>query len=364
MLILNPLNAQDEDSPYQFQKIAEGFSFITAIVQPPGDSDRLMIADLKGKIGILQDGVIQPDFFLDVSGQITNESYGQGLLGLAFHPDYAENGLFFVDYSQTDGSAAIVRYQVSSGNPNVANPASATSVLVILHPTEFHYGGQLAFGPDGDLYWSMGDGATKRSPAQKLDSYLGSIMRLDVTGGDPYRVPADNPFVGDSSALPELWAKGLRNPWRFSFDRKTGDRYIADVGEAALEEIDFQSAGSPGGQNYGWKLYEGSYLFDGGGKDGLTFPVVEYPHDNGNCSITGGYVYRGSALPDLAGKYIFADYCSGWLWTTHRKSDDTWYTAELFKTRLRITTFGEDNAGELYVGDARGAVYKLVAAAP
>jgi glucose/arabinose dehydrogenase len=286
------------------------------------------------------------------------------MLGMVFHPDYATNGLFFVDYTQTDGNPALVRFHVAADNPNLADPDSATTVFMIPHPTGFHFGGQLAFGPDGYLYWSMGDGATRRSPAPKLDSYLGSILRLDVTGADPYQVPADNPFVGQENALPELWAKGLRNPWRFTFDRATGDLYIADVGEAAMEEIDFQVAGDPGGENYGWNAYEGTNIFNNGSKDGLTFPVVEYSHDGGNCSITGGYVYRGTVLPDLVGKYMFGDYCSGWLWTTYRKDDGTWFTAQLLKTRLSLTTFGEDNAGEIYVGDGQGGVYKLVATNP
>ncbi len=357
-LVITPIYAQESDESLQI--IAEGFSFVTAITQPAGELDRLFVADLKGKIYVIEAGAVQENVFLDVSANITTLSYGQGLLGMAFHPDYANNGLFFVDYTLADGDAALVRYQVSADDPTVAAAASATTVMVIPHPTEFHYGGQLAFGPDGYLYWSMGDGATKRSPAPKLDSYLGSILRLDVNS-DTYSVPADNPFVGQEAALPELWAKGLRNPWRFSFDRDTGDLYIADVGEAQREEIDFQAAGDPGGQNYGWNAYEGTYIFNNGDQDGLTFPVVDYGHEGGHCSITGGYVYRGAALPDLVGKYVFGDYCSGWLWTTYQKPDGTWYTAELFKTNLRMTTFGEDNAGELYLGDARGRVYKLVA---
>ena len=354
-------SAAQDDSPYQLPQIAEVGSFVTTITQPSGDSTRLFVADLTGKISIIHDGVLRPDLFLDVSEKVTTETFGQGMLGMAFHPDFATNGLFFVDYTQIDGNAALVRFHVSADNPNLADPDSATTVFVIPHPTGFHFGGQLAFGPDGYLYWSMGDGATKRSPAPKLDSYLGSILRLDVTGADPYQVPADNPFVGQENALPELWAKGLRNPWRFSFDRVTGDLYIADVGEAAMEEIDFQAAGDLGGENYGWNAYEGTNIFNNGSKDGLTFPVVVYSHDGGNCSITGGYVYRGTALPDLVGKYIFGDYCSGWLWTTYQKSDGTWFTAQLLKTKLRLTTFGEDNAGEVYIGDGRGRVYQLVA---
>lgn len=354
-----PAIAQD-NSPYELQQFAQVGSFVTAITQPPGESNRLFVTELNGKISIIQDGAVLPDLFLDVSANVTTKSFGQGMLGMAFHPDFATNGLFFVDYTPPDGNAALVRFKVSAHDPNRADSESATTVFVIPHPTGFHYGGQLAFGPDGYLYWSMGDGAMKKSPAQKLNSYLGAILRLDVTGADPYQVPADNPFVGQEGALPELWSKGLRNPWRFSFDRATGDLYIADVGEAQMEEIDFQPAGDPGGENYGWNAYEGSYIFNNGSKDGLTFPVAEYPHDNGNCSITGGYVYRGSALPDLVGKYIFGDYCSGWIWTTFRQDDGTWYTAQLLKTRVRMTTFGEDNTGEIYVGDGQGRVYKLV----
>jgi glucose/arabinose dehydrogenase len=356
-------SAAQGDNPYQLQQIAEVGSFVTAIAQSPGDSNRLFVTDLNGKISIIQDGTVLSEPFLDISQQVTTITFGQGMLGMAFHPDFATNGLFFVDYTGLDGNPVLVRFHVSDDNPNKADTDSAKIVFVVPHPTEFHFGGQLAFGPDGYLYWSMGDGATKRSPAPKLASYLGSILRLDVNGADPYQIPADNPFVGQDGALPELWAKGLRNPWRFSFDRATGDMYIADVGEAAMEEIDFQPAGDPGGENYGWNAYEGTNIFNNGSKDGLTFPVVVYDHDGGNCSITGGYVYRGTTLPDLVGKYIFGDYCSGWIWTTYQKSDGTWFTAQLLKTKLRLTTFGEDNAGEIYVGDGQGRVYKLVASA-
>lgn len=351
---------------YALQKIADGLLYPTAIVQPPGDASRLFVVDLQGKISIIQNGTVLEEPFLDVSADISITNFGEGLHNLAFHPDYVNNGFFYVVYTTTDGDGALVRYTVSADDPNKADPASKKIIFIIPHPYDFHYGGGLAFGPDGDLYWSMGDGAQGKanpSPAQKLDSYLGAIVRLDVDGGDPYRVPPDNPYLNNPDALPELWAKGLRNPWRFSFDRETGDLYIADVGEGQYEEINFQPANSPGGENYGWNYFEGDAPFKGQTDAETIFPAVEYPHDNGSCSITGGYVYRGHELPDLTGEYIFGDYCSGQLWTTFFQYTGDWYTAELLDTSARITTFGEDNAGEIYVGDARThAVYKLVAA--
>lgn len=357
-----PFTYADDSAAYELVQIVGGTSSPTAILQSPGDDNRLFITTLNGKVLIVEDGALLETPFLDISANITTAGYGQGLHNLAFHPDYAANGYFYLAYTQADENAVIIRYQVSVDDPNRADPASASTIITLLHPTDFHYGGGLAFGPDGYLYWSMGDGAYKRSPAQDFESPLGSVMRLDVNS-EPYAMPPDNPFVGQADIMPELWAKGLRNPWRISFDRATGDLYIADVGEASFEEINFQPAGSPGGENYGWKYYEGTNAFDGGDEDGLTFPVVQYPHDNSNCSITGGYVYRGNALPELSGKYVFGDYCSGYIWTTYQKTPGNWYTAELLNTDFRIITFGEDNSGELYLGDGKtSAIYKLVAA--
>jgi glucose/arabinose dehydrogenase len=314
---------------------------------------------------IVRDSLLLSTPFLDISKEITTDGFGQGLHNIVFDPNYAANGFFYIAYTQPDRNAALVRYRVSPDNPDVADAASAKVMLIIPHLTQFHYGGQLAFGPDGYLYWSMGDGAYKKSPGQNRKVLLGKILRLDVEHGDPYQIPPDNPFVTEGNSVqPEIWAYGLRNPWRFSFDRQTGDLYIADVGESSMEEIDFQPAHDPGGENYGWGMFEGDQPFKGGGKQGLTFPVVEYPHDGGNCSITGGYVYRGAGLPELVGKYLFGDFCSGRIWTTYRRTDSRWYTAELLKTDFRITTFGEDNSGELYLGDAASqAIYKLVKSA-
>jgi glucose/arabinose dehydrogenase len=363
ILILLAFPARAQTPPdYSFRKITGGLPIPTAIVQPPDDSSRLFISTLDGKVYIVRDGVLMAAPFLDISKEITTDGFGQGLHNIVFDPAYASNGFFYIAYTQSDRNAALVRYHVSSDNPDLADPASAKVILIIPHLTQFHYGGQLAFGPDGYLYWSMGDGAYKKSPGQNRKVLLGKILRLDVEHGDPYQVPSDNPFATEGNNIqPEIWAYGLRNPWRFSFDRQTGDLYIADVGESNREEIDFQPAHDPGGENYGWGMFEGDQPFKGGGKQGLTFPVVEYPHDGGNCSVTGGYVYRGAALPELVGKYLFGDFCSGRIWTTYRQANGIWYTAELLKTDFRITTFGEDNSGELYLGDAASkAIYRLV----
>lgn len=352
-----PLYAQ---SDVDWQIVANGFTFITAIVQPPGESSRLFIADLQGTISIVEDGILVPTPFLDLHNYVNRKVYGQGLLGMTFDPDFSQNGNFYIAYTNADNWPVLSRYRVSLTDPNQADPTSEQIILKVDHASSEHNGGDIAFGPDGYLYWSIGDGAYRRSPSQNLTSHLGAILRLDVEHGLPYTIPPGNPYSGDVDELPELWAKGLRNPWRISFDQQTGDLYIADVGEAQLEEINFQPAGSVGGRNYGWNRYEGDLVFNGGSSDGLTFPVVEYPHDNGSCSITGGYVYRGATLPDLFGKYVFGDYCSGIFWTTYHRSDGTWYTAQLMRTRMRPTTFGQDNSGELYVGDAiSGGVYRL-----
>jgi len=350
-------------SAYEWQAIAEGFSFVTAIVQPRDDASRLFIMDLEGTISIVDNGELLPEPFLDVSEQITTETFGQGLIGMAFHPDYAENGYFYISYTPVGNHPILARYSVSADNPNQANFESELIIIQVDHASAWHNGGDIAFGQDGMLYWSMGDGTYTRSPSQNFQSHLGAILRLDVDSAEPYAIPDDNPFLDDETVLPELWAKGLRNPWRFSFDSLTGDMYIADVGQEQMEEINFQPADSTGGENYGWNLYEGTWLFNGGSQDGLTFPVVEYQHDNGSCSITGGYVYRGEDLTDLEGKYIFGDYCSGSVWTTYQQENGNWYTAYLMETNYLITTFGVDNAGEIYVGDARnGIVYQLVEA--
>ncbi len=351
--------AQDEPA-YVLQPIMDGLTFPTAIIQAPDDDARLFIADLSGKVWIVKTGAVQAIPFLDLSGVVSTAAAGAGLHNLVFDPQYARNGLVYVVYTQPDRDEILVRYQVSKSNADVVDAKSAVPIMKIQHLTQFHYGGQLAFGPDGYLYWSMGDGAYKKSPAQNWKSYLGGILRITVGSEVPYGVPADNAAITVPNAKPELWAKGLRNSWRFSFDRFNGDLYIADVGEQSVEEINYLAAGSVAGTNFGWSLFEGNSPYKATDKTGLTFPVVTYGHEDGNCSITGGYVYRGTALPALVGKYVFGDYCSGWIWSTYRKTESQWYTAQVLESKAHITTFGENNRGELYVGTV-GAVYQLVA---
>lgn len=345
-----------------WQTVADGFTFITAIVQAPQDSSRIFIADLSGTITIIENELPLEEPFLDVSAHITTETYGQGLTGMAFHPNFSENGYFYISYTPPGNSPILARYTVSPDNPNQAQYDSELIILQVDHASGWHNGGDIAFDEAGLLYWSMGDGAYRRSPSQNFQSHLGAILRLDVDSAEPYAIPEDNPFVSDTTILPELWAKGLRNPWRFSFDSETWDMYISDVGEEQIEELNFQPANSSGGDNYGWKLYEGTWLFNGGSPEDLTFPIVEYEHDNGNCSITGGYVYHGETLPELEGQYIFGDYCSGTIWATYQRENE-WYTVQLINTNYLITTFGVDIAGEIYLGDARsGTVFQLVGA--
>jgi glucose/arabinose dehydrogenase len=286
---------------------------------------------------------------------------------MAFHPDYQQNGFFYASYTDVAGDTRIVRYQVSATDPDSADPATASIVLAHDQPYGNHNGGLVLFGPDGMFYVGLGDGGSGGDPqnrAQNLDSLLGKLLRLNVSGAAPYDIPADNPFVGRADARPEIWAYGLRNPWRFSFDRVTGDLYTADVGQNALEEVNVQPAVSPGGENYGWRIMEGNACFDppGCSSAGLTFPVLTYPHSDG-CSVTGGYVYRGSALPILAGRYLYADYCRGWVrsFTYYNGSavDRIDWSTELSPGTL-VTSFGQDNAGELYVMTARGSLFRIV----
>jgi glucose/arabinose dehydrogenase len=269
-----------------------------------------------------------------------------------------------VYYTDVDGNVVIARYTTAAGNPDQADPASATTLLHIAHPFANHNGGNLVFGPDGYLYIGIGDGGSQGDPrgnGQNLGVLLGKVLRIDVNG-EPYAVPPDNPFKGQPNARPEIWAYGLRNPWRFSFDRKTGDLYIADVGQDTYEEVDFQPVGSQGGVNYGWSLMEGLHPFKGTYSPDLTLPIAEYSHAEGGCSVTGGYVYRGTQWPQWAGLYFFGDYCSGLIWALGQ-TQAGWQRELVLKSSLSISSFGEDQAGEIYVLDHQGgAVYKLVVA--
>jgi len=282
------------------------------------------------------------------------------LLGLAFPPDYATRRHFYVHYTGKSGvgDTVVARYRLGA-DPDVADPASATVLLRQAQPFANHNGGHLAFGPDGYLYIGLGDGGAAGDPfgnAQNPRTLLGKLLRVDVeSGADPYAIPPDNPFGN------EIWALGLRNPWRFSFVRAAGDLYIGDVGQNAYEEVSFQPAASRGGQNYGWNVMEGMHCYRGAGCDqtDLTAPVAEYGHDSGNCSITGGYVYRGAQYPSLQGIYFYGDFCSGRLWGL-RRSASGWQNARLLDSGLSLSSFGEDESGNLYLVDyGKGDLHRL-----
>jgi glucose/arabinose dehydrogenase len=349
----------------ELEPIATNLDQPVAITHAGDSSGRLFITLKGGQIVIYDGSDVVATPFLDISALVSNASE-QGLLSVAFHPDYAANGFFFVDYTNTNGDTVIARYSVSA-DADRADPGSAQILLTIAQPFQNHNGGQLQFGPDGYLYIGMGDGGSGGDPqdnGQNLGTLLGKILRIDVDGGTPYAVPADNPFIGNPTAQPEIWALGLRNPWRFSFDRITGDMFIADVGQSSWEEVDFQTAASPGGENYGWRRMEGTHCFNPASNcnDGtLTLPILEYSHSFG-CSITGGYRYRGARYPDLEGVYFYADYCSGRIWGAHEDQGGVWVTEELMATNLQITTFGEDEDGEVYLAhfaSPDGAVYRI-----
>lgn len=335
-------------------------------LQPPMDgSGRLMVLEQPGTIRVLQGATLLPEPFLDLQDRVGARGSEQGLLGLAFHPDYAQNGFFYVNYTDQNGDTVIARFSVSPDDANRADPGSEAILLRVDQPYGNHNGGGMVFGPDGYLYMSLGDGGSANDPqgnAQSLNTHLGKLLRVDVDGGEPYVIPADNPFAG-GGGLPEIWAYGLRNPWRFSFDRATGDLYIADVGQNQWEEINYWAAGSPAGVNYGWDFREGAHPFEGTPPDGLTLvdPVAEYQHSAG-CSVTGGYVYRGQALPQFQGIYLYSDYCSGRVWGLLRAADGAWQSQELFRTGLNVSAFGQDEAGEIYLVDqGTGGIYRLQA---
>jgi len=318
-------------------------------------SGRIFVVEQAGRIRILDNGVVLPTPFLDIASRVASAGE-QGLLSVAFPPGYPAKRYFYVYYTPVPGDNTVVaRYRATADN-NIADNTSETIVLRVPQPFGNHNGGQLAFGPDGYLYIGKGDGGGGGDPlnsGQRTDTLLGKILRVDVeSGAATYAIPPDNPFVGIAGILPEIWAVGMRNPWRFSFDRGTGDLYIGDVGQGNFEEIDFQPAGSAGGQNYGWNLMEGDSCYPPGtvvcDRNGLALPVFVYSHALG-CSVTGGHVYRGSAIPSLQGVYLFGDLCTGRIWGI-RKNGAAWDNAVLSdNTGLTITTFGEDESGNVYV---------------
>ncbi len=377
-------------------QVATGYASPVQITNAGDGTDQLFVVERAGRIKILGAGT-----FLDISS-IVMSGGEQGLLSVAFPPNFSTSQVFYVYFTDNragnQGNNVLARFHVSPVDPDVADPNSGEPLLGFPHPNQTnHNGGQLMFGPDDNLYIGTGDGGGSGDPyenAQNLDALLGKILRLDVGGatpvlptpgpnslylplianaaGMPYRIPPDNPFVGDPNALDEIWAYGVRNPWRFSFDRATGDLWIGDVGQGSWEEIDYQPAASSGGQNYGWDCREGLHAYTDTNGDlnanctGLTFvdPIYDYPHDSGRCSITGGFVYRGAAYTALQGIYFYADYCSGGVWGVQPDGEAWAASGELVNAGFGPSAFGESEAGELYLVRLDGTIFQVVEAAP
>ncbi len=345
----------------ELEEVASGLARPVALTHAGDGSGRRFVVLQEGRIVIHDEDGTGATPFLDISDRVS--CCGErGLLGLAFHPRYRDNGFFFVNYTDPGGDTRVSRFSVGN-DPDRADPGSETEVLAFGQPFGNHNGGDLAFGPDGFLYIASGDGGSGGDPqnnGQALDTRLGKILRVDVDGL-PFAIPPANPFAGQGGALEEIWAYGLRNPWRMSFDRQTGDLFIGDVGQGAREEVNFQPAASDGGENYGWRRMEGTACFNpsSGCNDGsLTLPVLEYGHDQG-CSVTAGYRYRGEASSALEGVYFFGDFCSGRIWGATPAADGSWSMVELLDTDLAVSSFGEDEAGEIYVLDHFGSVHRL-----
>jgi len=340
------------------------------VTAPPADSQRVFVVEQDGRIRILRNDTLLAGSFLNLTGKISSGGE-RGLLSLAFHPQYATTGRFYVYFTNPSGDIRIVRYNVSS-NPDSADEATADTVLKVAHPLfNNHNGGQLQFGPDGKLYAGTGDGGgggDTAGNAQNTHRLLGKLLRLNVDGASGYTIPTDNPFASDTTlGSPEIWSYGLRNPWRFSFDRVTGDLYIGDVGQDSWEEVDVSSTAVQAGRgaNFGWNIREGKHCYTNPScsATGLVDPVVEYPHAIGACAITGGYVYHGSRLPVMADFYFYADYCNGFVLSFRYSGGNV--TTELDWTQLlspgsSISSFGQDARGELYIVTLNGGVYRIV----
>jgi glucose/arabinose dehydrogenase len=331
-------------------------------------SGRLFVVEQGGRIRIVQHGRLLPTPFLDITSHVASGGE-QGLLGLAFHADYRDDGRFYVDYTNLQGNTVVAQYHVDPNDPNRADPSSARVILRVAQPFANHNGGDIAFGPDGDLYVALGDGGSEGDPdgnGQNLGTLLGKLLRVDVDhpgGGRAYGIPPGNPFVNRSGARPEIWAYGLRNPWRFSFDRVTRDLWIGDVGEGTWEEVDHAPAGR-GGQNFGWNVMEGPACFRppvGCSRAGLTLPVAAYRHTGGNCTVIGGYVYRGREFPALRGGYVYGDYCSGRIWVLDAGAANPRPVLAL-DTNFLISSFGQDDRGELYLTSlSSGQLFQVTA---
>ena len=349
------------DFTLKLQEVASGLTNPVYVTSPPGDS-RLFIVEQPGRIRILDNGQLLATPFLDIASRVSSGGE-RGMLSVAFHPQYATNGFFYVYFTGTGGEIRIERF--TRTNASQANAASAKVILTVAHPRSNHNGGLATFGPDGMLYLGLGDGGGGGDPdlnGQNQTTLLGKLLRIDVNSGDPYAIPAGNPFVGQSNARQEIWAMGLRNPWRYAFDQATGRLYLADVGQDAIEEVNVVTA-TRAGVNYGWNVLEGSSCYNAAAcsKSGFEIPVLEYNHSNNQCSVTGGFVYRGSAMPEITGVYFYADYCAGWVKSfTYSNGAATGQRDWNLGNVGSVTSFGVDAAGELYLTSSNGRVYKFV----
>lgn len=349
-----------------FTPIATQIANPTTITHAGDGSNRIFLVQQAGQIRIVDNGGLLAVPFLNISDRLSSGGE-RGLLGLAFPPGFADKGYFYLNYTRSgDGATVVSRFFISADNPNIAAGDSEQILLEIDQPFTNHNGGQLAFGPDGFLYIGLGDGGSANDPqgnSQNPATLLGKLLRIDVEAGvSPYSIPDNNPFVDVAGVLDEIWVSGLRNPWRFSFDRLTGDLYIADVGQNRWEEINFQLAGTGGGANYGWNILEGPECLSSVARcvepPDYSAPVAFYGHDLG-CSVTGGYVYRGPGNAQLQGRYLYGDFCSGRIWALQR-SGEVWEQALLDQTTFSISAFGEDEEGRMYVADyATGTIYRL-----
>jgi glucose/arabinose dehydrogenase len=374
----NPAKAVSVFKPHnvKFKEIASGLNQPIFITNAGDGSKRVFIVEQQGIVRILKNGTMLTTPFLDIH-TIVKSGAEQGLLALAFHPSYSANGKFYVVYTaprsgDSTGSILVLEeFLVFNNNPDAANPNSGNILLTIEHPVNSnHNGGTMAFGPDGFLYWTTGDGGGGGdipNNSQNLDILLGKILRIDVDHTDPglnYSIPQSNPFYNTPNERGEIWSYGLRNPWRVSFDRQTGDLFIGDVGQSAREEIDFQPASSTGGENYGWHIFEGSLCYNPApnptcNASGKVFPLTEYDHTVG-CAVTGGYIYRGFSYPPMQGYYFYGDYCTGVLFAAHKDPVNGWVETLIADTPFNISTFGEDEQGELYFADlSTGKVYQM-----
>jgi glucose/arabinose dehydrogenase len=350
-----------DPADYTWELYLAGPARTVGLEPAPDGSGRLFLIQQSGLIYTARDGSLEAQPFLDIRERVGSQGNEQGLLGLAFHPRFAENGYFYVNYTDLNGNTVIARFQAQAG-ADQADPASEKRLLFVAQPYPNHNGGHLAFGPDGYLYIGLGDGGAAGDPqdnAQNMGTLLGKLARIDVDGGDPYAIPADNPYI-NGGGLAEIWASGLRNPWRYSFDPLTGDLYIADVGQNQWEEVNYLPAGAAGGANFGWDYREASHAFSGSPPAGLALiePVAEYDHTQG-CSVSGGVVYRGQRLPAWQGVFLYGDFCSGLVWGLKPDAAGGWQNERLFELDARIAGFAEDASGELYLVSLTGEIYRL-----